>query len=569
MSNPAKLQINQGHSLGPFGIVSVLTATVLFLTFDTVLGASIHDILARIKSLPLVHPAIQVSYSQNYPVLAPIVILLPENGLRLRFDGPDQRLRLIEVLDFSKTCLIYNQEDLVSAQTDGNSEALARNNPSSKTGPSFRRVYNRFGPTTPGEYFKPEDKGEGNGTYVLSYPGIAFSFPLQPGTWNTSMAWASTVSLLSSTATGPATSLSIFSGKSWKEARSSMFSADMPGFLRSPIPPGLKKEQVAKEIEWARVYDKGRVELVRSDAPSFWIILGETTPQDLVTELGPPDTIHHKNDRRVSIHRARKGSSVSHSRRGSSNSETHSPNVHRGMAPLESDQSSRGESSDSEEDGDEVLDDSKDSGSEQVFYNYYSHGFDILISPPTKPSTASPAAPHDTHGVQGDSSGAALMPLDADDPVLPRNHLTATKVIFHGNAPGSWAFNRHRRLRWSLESVVLEKNDKPLTSETHWRDIQIHLQKVFHNLYENEEEERAASLPMVVNRGWGREESGVDAEWGVVGGWEDGTSTMKRKDYGKPGDSDQERMGAAEVYGFPGLIFEVLKNGAVSCLTVY
>jgi hypothetical protein len=28
-------------------------------------------------------------------------------------------------------------------------------------------------------------------------------------------------------------------------------------------------------------------------------------------------------------------------------------------------------------------------------------------------------------------------------------------------------------------------------------------------------------------------------------------------------------MGAAEVYGFPGLVFEVLKNGAVSCLMVY
>jgi hypothetical protein len=305
-------------------------------------------------------------------------------------------------------------------------------------------------------------------------------------------------------------------------------------------------------------------------------VLGETTPQDLVTELGPPDSIHRKSDRRVSIHRARKGSSVGaggpRSRRGSSNSEVHhSPGnvVIRGLAPLDSDLSSHGESSDSEEDGDEVLDDGRESASEQVFYNYYSHGFDILISTPTNPSTAPPAAPNDAT----QDSGGTPMPLDAADPVLPRTHLTATKILLHGNVPGSWAFNRHRRLRWTLESIPSDEGAQaePLTSERHWRDIQTRLQAAFRGLYASDEEERAASLPMVVNRGWGREEFGVDAEWGVVGGWEDGASAAARRgrDDARPGEGDQERMGAAEVYGFPGLVFEVLKNGAVSCLMVY
>ena len=78
---------------------------------------------------------------------------------------------------------------------------------------------------------------------------------------------------------------------------------------------------------------------------------------------------------------------------------------------------------------------------------------------------------------------------------------------------------------------------------------------------------------MVVNRGWGREEVGADSEWGVVGGWEDGgaqTGSVVRKDAAGTQDSaEAERLGAAEVYGFPGLVFEVLKNGAVSCLMVH
>src|ERR1700691_957428 len=113
------------------------------------------------------------------------------------------------------------------------------------------------------------------------------------------------------------------------------------------------------------------------------------------------------------------------------------------------------------------------------------------------------------------------MPLDATDPALPRTHLTATKILFHGNVPGSWAFNRHRRLRWSLESIPPSEgsdgdgDEEPLTSERHWRDIQARPRTALPGLYGSDDEERAASLPMVVNRGWGREEFGVDAEWGV------------------------------------------------------
>jgi isoleucyl-tRNA synthetase len=470
-----------------------------------------------------------------------------------------------------------------------------------KTGPPFRTVYKIFGPTTPGEYIPPNPDTSDpsipqemlNGTYVLSYPGIAFSFPLQAGRWSSTTTWASIVSLLSSSATSPATGLCVFMGESWPTVRGKLFSAEIPAsVLRSPVPHGLRREHQAKEIESARVYDRGRIELVRKDAPNIWIVLGETTTQDLVTELGPPDNIHKRNDKRVAIHRARKGSETVHSRRGSSTSAVQVDPSERGTAFIDSDPSSRGASSESDEEDEDdenvVVDGKKATSSEQVFYNYYSHGFDILIAAPTSPSSASPTADRvqqtRPRSTSVSSTSPQNLPVPADstaDPVLPRSHLTVTKILFHGNVPGSWPFNRHRRLRWTLESVPLPDAEDdadaspPITSESSWRDIQRRLAKVFRDHYETAEEARIASLPMVVNRGWGREEVGTDSEWGVVGGWEDGggagagAGSMVRKGEGSQDSAETEKLGAAEVYGFPGLVFEVLKNGAVSCLMVY
>lgn len=68
--------------------------------------------------------------------------------------------------------------------------------------------------------------------------------------------------------------------------------------------------------------------------------------------------------------------------------------------------------------------------------------------------------------------------------------------------------------------------------------------------------------PMVLNRGWGDSpENSVE----FLGGWEETTSKGPRAG----GDSHDGGLGNTELFGFPGLLFEVLKNGAVSCLTVY
>ncbi|KAI4122392.1 MAG: hypothetical protein LQ347_006512, partial [Umbilicaria vellea] len=223
-----------------------------------------------------------------------------KNGIRLRFDGPDQRLRLIEVLDFTKTPLSYKNMDVVKLPEHAPSVAPGHILHES-TGPAFRHIYHRLiGPTFPGEYVPPPaGEGASEGTYILSYPGIAFSFPLQDSAWSPKIDF---VSLLSSSAASPARSLAIFNGSSWQEARPSLFTR-VPLNPRSLALSGRGRESIPDEIELVEVYGNGRTDMTRRSSPLFRMTLGQTTPQDLVAELGPPDAIYRKNDRRLSIHK--------------------------------------------------------------------------------------------------------------------------------------------------------------------------------------------------------------------------------------------------------------------------
>jgi hypothetical protein len=191
------------------------------------------------------------------------------------------------------------------------------------------------------------------------------------------------------------------------------------------------------------------------------------------------------------------------------------------------------------------------------FYNYYHHGFDILISQPTQISPPSPTAERRESELHSQGELSAQ----------PLNHLTATKIIFHGNVPGSYQFNRHRRSRWTLEHVPSAMYCDPLSSEMGFGDISGRLKEVFKPYYENEEQERLQQRGMALNRGWG-DSPGSSCE--LLGGWED--SSGKKSKFANAGSVLMEGaadVGNVELFGFPGMVFEVLKNGAVSSLTVY
>lgn len=454
------------------------------------------------------------------------MIELPANGLRLRFDGPDQRLRLIEVLDFTKIPLMYKNYEVMKSSTTKSSDQTPP-----QRGLNFRHVYNRlFGPTYPGEYIPPTYRSS-HGTYVLSYPGIAFSFPLQASSWSEQCDF---VSLLSSSAAAPATSMAVFQGSSWLEARSTLFTRQ-PQYPRSTALVGKNRESVSDEIEEAKIHGAGRIELVRRTSPPFWITLSETTPQDLVAELGPPDAIYRKSDRRISIHGARAvgGAGLRFS-----------------PAPARADPTDVDHSSTNSPTDESDVENAADTGTDpstlatECFYNYFHHGFDAFISHPTTSGPPFPGSASPEPSSTGSSS-----------------QLTVTKILLHGNIPGSYPFNRHRRSRWT---IALDPSNGSLNSETPYQQISYQLGKLWHGSFPSPNEEKALQQGMVLNRGWGDSpESSIE----LLGGWED--SSGGKQQTGGIGNDGGQGLGNTELFGFPGLLFEVLKNGAVSCLTVY
>ncbi|KAI2477782.1 Isoleucyl-tRNA synthetase [Pyrenophora tritici-repentis] len=164
------------------------------------LGCSLHEILTTIKAEVKAFPRFQLYHDELRPISSPTQVVLPDNGIRLQFDGPDQRLRLIEVLDFAKARLVY--KDIEVYKPEGGFTGGA-------PGPRFRHVYDKLlGPTYGGEYVPPRSEDpNARGTYNLSYPGIAFNFPVQHSAYSPKKDF---ISLLSSSATGPATSMAVF-----------------------------------------------------------------------------------------------------------------------------------------------------------------------------------------------------------------------------------------------------------------------------------------------------------------------------------------------------------------------
>ncbi len=454
-----------------------------------------------------------------------MLVNLPLNGIRLRFDGADQRLRLIEVVDFSRTTISYKNIDLIK-RTKGS--GVEPDTEITVQGPAFRHVYNRlFGPAYEGEYIPP-GHGDPTGTYVLSYPGLAFSFPVKHKMWSDK---ADFVSVLSSSATSQATSMAIFAGSSWPEVRNILFTA--PGALpRTAGLLGKNADAFPEEVEEVRLWGAGRVDFARRSGPVTVVQLSETTPQDLIADFGPPDAIYRKDDHRISIHAG--------SRKSSRRRLSMSP----GMDPhsIDTDQSSlQSYTDDSEIDQQAAGDDKSGEVQTECFYNYFHHGFDALIS---SPAARSPLFPGPEDLITAESGSAESV---------------VTKLIIHGNVPGSYSFNRHRRLRWK---IVPPAKAQLVHSELTFSTVAIVLKNIWHGWYQNEDEEKKMQRGMVLNRGWGESpESSIE----LLGDFEESTPARA------PVDAAEEAaaLNNTELFGFPGMLFEVLKNDAISCLTVY
>ncbi|EPE27678.1 hypothetical protein GLAREA_04469 [Glarea lozoyensis ATCC 20868] len=505
-----------------------------------VLGATLHDILTRLKAEPQSFPKLELTYESTAPVTEPVVLHLPSNGLRLRFDGPEQRLRLIEVLDFTKSHLTYKDRDILRPISTTQSDSSAVIHPS---GPTYKHISRVVGLAYPGEYIEPNSGDEsGIGLYVLSYPGLAFSFPLKSSAWSPSKI----ESLFASTNSPPASSMAIFRGKSWPEAREHLFTEAIDP-TDTFVTLFKKKETVPTDIRLVRIHGAGEVELVRSGTYTpLWLQMGQTTPQELVAELGPPDAIYRKNDRRMSIHKVRRGTN--------NRARPDLTDLRLQDDSTDTDQSSAHTATD---DSDDDTEESEVAGnlSGECFYNYFYHGFDILISAPSSHSQYPPSK----KATNPESEPIIIAPGDAP------SRLVASKIILHGNIPGSYPFNRHRRCRWEIQYLPLQKGQDVVDSETPFKSIEARLHEEWKSIYQNEEEAKARQRGMVLNRDWG-DSPGSSCE--LLGGWEDSLGG-KRPDAVGGTTEDIRGMGSTTLFGFPGLVFEVLANGVVSGVTVF
>jgi hypothetical protein len=497
-----------------------------------VLGASLHDVLTRLKAEPQRFPKLELMSSPTNPVSDQVVVGLPANGIRMRFDGPEQRLRLVEVVDFTKNHIFLKpandkERDLVRPTNTAQGESSTAD---ATPGPTFRHIYQRFlGPTYDGEFIPDAE------TYVLSYPGVAFSFPMRKKDYSSTK---DVVSLLSSTAIP--TSMAVFSGDSWAQSRETMWTEILPS-IKTFQPLAKGKDVCPDEVSLVKIHGGGKLQLFRKwTNNSFWIMLGDTTPQQLVAELGPPDAIYRKNDQRMYIHKLRAVSNTMARPNGN--------DLKRQDDLTDTDQSSHPASDEYESHDEAVEDDVVANVSGECFYNYFYLGFDVLVSTPTAPSRPPPS-----------QDGNPTTP-EPPFPSMSTDRLVATKLILHGNVPGSYPFNRHRRCRWEISYLSPSPEDEVTNSETPFPQTEERLRDEWQSIYASESEAQQKQRGMVLNRGWG-DSPGSSCE--LLGGWEESGGTNPGVGKGRGEDS------TTTLYGFPGLVFEVLRNGCVSAVTVF
>ncbi|KAG9851361.1 UPF0183-domain-containing protein, partial [Aureobasidium melanogenum] len=515
MAEAASLPFRAAHSLG-----------------FMVLGASLFDVLTKLKNDTRTFPKIDLTFSSETPLKTTIIVSLPKNGFRLRFDAPDQRLRLIEITDFTRMLFTFKGEELVPLQSLANGQSYL----------TYKKVYQLFGPTYPGEYIRLQD-GSNMGLYILSWPGLSITFPVPVSSFSPDKDYAAMLTASAS----PATAMAIYEGRFWPEVRKDLFTR-IPTNPRSSSLLGRPREGPADEVEHANVCGAGRVELLRRSGSKTPIILSQTTPQDLITELGPPDAIMPRSSQSDE-----KGQQTYPKPRAAVSC---GPNNSYGSYPS-SYSSTNTDTYETDFDEDEETNGAEArQASEQQYYCYFEHGFDILLGPPTDISFL-------PKGVDeaGEAPQSNLTAIDG--------HLTVTQIIFHGNIPGSYPFNRHRRSRWSLNYIP--SCDTPITSESLFPSFHQTLVKSFSHIWPASD----MSEGMVIVRSWGGDTDSMTGSAILINGefdleddmefinGQDGWEREKKDENG-----DEQWLRNTKLYKFPGLMFEVMHNGAISALTV-
>ncbi|CAG8441338.1 1435_t:CDS:2 [Diversispora eburnea] len=243
------------------------------------LGTSIWDVINFLRKQSRVIPSVDLKYTDESPVTTDLFLSLSVNGMHLRFDGPTQRLKMIEVYDFSKLRLTYQDSEVSS----------------SKVAPTFLSIYKIFGPTYPGELDSSTNE------YTLNYPGVSFVFPIPE----------KHVSLYISSSDLP---LELPDGTS--PILSRLYTFHGSNFRTSVVPSltrGTNSENVGSRNGEIGEIESVIAELKRGVTINFYdrnnsnqiskeILLNVTTAQDLLVDIGSALRIFYKEEDKMRIH---------------------------------------------------------------------------------------------------------------------------------------------------------------------------------------------------------------------------------------------------------------------------
>jgi Uncharacterised protein family (UPF0183) len=180
--------------------------------------------------------------------------------------------------------------------------AISTSNSSRNGSPSYRSVYNKFGPTESGEVMPARLNSPP--TYILSYPGIVFKFLLPALTAGKTFSKKDLTAFLhTSDSQVPAAHLAIYPGSNWSDFQNSLTEPK----VRLGTKKGKKEKRSLsalqlEQIEYAEIFPTEKVELKFQNGKRVSLPYDRFTPQDAISVLGPPSEVFTKSDNRLDIH---------------------------------------------------------------------------------------------------------------------------------------------------------------------------------------------------------------------------------------------------------------------------
>jgi len=201
-----------------------------------------------------------LKYNESEPLSMDIILDLNEDGVMLRFEPITQKLRTVEIYDVPKVVLSYSSS-IFSALDKA---------------PTLVNIYERFGPTHPGEY------DAARSMYYLHYPGLSFAFPI-PKKYEKFYLNVDEIPPMEfpDTTTPLCTRLYLYFGSDMKS----------PPELPPPLQNSIYFEEVVVTISQGITFSK------RQHSLDF-----NSTTQDVLSILGAPSRVFFKEEDKMKIH---------------------------------------------------------------------------------------------------------------------------------------------------------------------------------------------------------------------------------------------------------------------------